>query len=330
MRLNLDWRQLPIRLRHARLHGWRWIILGGVCVAATPATTSAHDGQPLMPHDLAGAWNWDPLILAGLVVGGLLYRRGTHALWRRAGPGKGVAHWQALSFVGSLMSLFVALISPLDALAATLFSAHMVQHMLLILVAAPLLVLGSPLLPLLWSLPLAYRRGSGRWWRGQRVLRSSWRLLTLPLIAWIAHAVALWIWHVPGLYDLALRSHLVHALEHAMFLGTALLWWWIIIQPALHRSGLVFGTGILSIFTMAVQSSLLGALITFSHVPWYRGHADNTEAWRLTPMEDQQLAGLIMWIPGGVAYLLAGGILFVVWLRAVEHSMLRREQSLEG
>ena len=131
----------------------------------------AHPGLPPEPHDLPAAWSWEPTVLLGLALGAWAYRRGVRSLWRRAGRGRGLARRRVVAFAGGMLALFLALVSPLDALGAALFSAHMVQHLLLVLVAAPLLVLGMPQTPLLWALDQPGRRRLGRRWRRSPALR---------------------------------------------------------------------------------------------------------------------------------------------------------------
>jgi putative membrane protein len=246
----------------------------------------------------------EPAALMGVLAAGALYARGVLTLWQRAGREHVVRRWQAACFGGGLLAIVVALESPLDTLSQDLFAVHMVQHLLLILVAGPLLVLGAPLPPLLWALPEASRRTLGSWWR-------TIALLARPAVAFGAHSLALWLWHLPALYDAALRSRGIHVLEHLSFLATAALFWWAVLHTA-HRSQ---GLGILYFFAMALQSTVLGALLTFSQMPWYTAHLASAPAWGLTPLEDQQFAGLIMWVPGGGVYLAAALGLFATWFR---------------
>ena len=280
-------------------------------LALVPQGALAHDGPPPTPDNLWRTWNFDPAILLWLLVAAYIYARGLSRMGRRVGRGK-VAHpWRAVAFAGGLIALAVALVSPLDPLGAALFSAHMVQHLILILVAAPLLVLAEPLGPALRALPPGRRRVAGSWWA---VLARS-PLTALP-VAWILHAAAVWGWHLPRPYGAALGHTFVHALEHAAFLGTALLFWWACLHPRGGRLG--YGMSVLALFAMATQGGVFGALITFADTPWYPGHAPGTAAWGLSPLADQQLAGLIMWIPAGFVYLLATAALFVAWFGALE------------
>jgi cytochrome c oxidase assembly factor CtaG len=232
-----------------------------------------------------------------------LYGRGLQALWRHAGRGRGVRRWQAACFAIGLLTIVIALDSPIDAAAAQLFAAHMVQHLLLMLVAAPLLVLGRPVAVFAWAAPEPARPS----FRRLHILYP----LTLPAVAFVLHSLALWGWHIPRLYDAAVAEPVLHVIEHVSFFGTAALFWW-----ALLGSGRIgYGAGVLYVFALALQSTVLGALLTFATTPWYTSHLTTTASWGLTPQEDQQLAGLIMWIPGGIVYLGAGLGLFAAWLK---------------
>jgi putative membrane protein len=289
----------PVRASHLRP-----VVACALAFAAVPRAAWAHTGRAPEPHDLWTAWTFAPAVLVGLAVSGWLYARGVRALWRAAGAGRGVPSWRVACFAGGILVLALALLSPIDSVASALFAVHMIQHMLLVVVAAPLLVLGDPGTAALWALDLDARRGVGAWWRTQRVLPAIWDVLRRPLVAFTLHVAALWLWHVPVLYDAALRRESVHVAEHASFVFTALLFWYPIADAHPRRR---FGIGIatLYLFTAGLQCTLLGALITFARHPWYFGHYATTAAWGLTPLEDQQLAGLVMWIPAGLVYLVA-------------------------
>lgn len=269
-------------------------------IVARPEPASARTGAPPAPPDIWASWAWEPLTLAALAVVTVLYIRGLNAVWTRAGIGTGIKVWQAEAFLAGIAALLAALVSPLNALSSALFSAHMVQHLLLILVAAPLLVLGEPLRALAWAAPAPWRRTIGR---GLRTgpLRQSWLLLRGLAVAGILSVLALWIWHIPALYDAALRSEPVHALEHAGLLSTALLFWHVVAARGKRRSRT--GAAIAAVLAMAAQGTMLGIALAFSSSPWYTPYADSTRLWHLTPVQDQQIAGLIMWIPAGAVYL---------------------------
>ncbi len=298
----------------------RVLTLGlGAAVAAAPAAALAHPGQPPQPHDLAGAWSADPTVLFGVAVLGWIYLRGVSAVWRSASAGRGVRRWQVVSFAGGMLALMVALVSPLDVLSQALFSAHMAQHLLLILAAGPLLAASSLELASLWALPLSWRRGLSRWWRHNRRLRPVWQAATTPAAILALHVGTMWAWHAPALYEAALGNEAVHALEHLTFLGSGIVFWWALLRVG--RSGAMdYAFGVLYAFAAFLLSGLLGALLTFSTAPWYAIYLPRTAAWGMTPMQDQQLAGLIMWIPAGVVYSAAGIAVFLAWLTRAEQA----------
>jgi putative membrane protein len=298
-------------------HLSRRAIAGAVVVllasAASPAVAWAHAGAKIEPHDLWSAWTLSLAITIPLAASLLLYVAGMRRLWRRAGTGRGVSGWRAAAFVGGWLALVVALVSPLHALGEALFSAHMAQHELLMTIAAPLLVLGRPLVPALFALPPGARRGASGWTQLPS-FRRAWGRLTSPGTAWLLHAIAIWGWHLPRLYEATLTNDLVHTLQHLSFLGTALLFWWTVLHPSWSGRGLAM----LSLFTTMLHTGALGAILTVSSAVWYPAYAGTTRAWGLTPLEDQQLGGLIMWIPGGAAYLVAALALLGSALRESE------------
>ncbi len=266
-------------------------------------------------------WDFSAAVVLPLVVGAALYLRGLVRVWGRAGIGRGIRRREAGAFGGGMLVLVVALISPLDAAAASLFSLHMVQHLLLILIAAPLLVAGAADVALLWALPRRRRSGFGRFehrlgrWLGGREGAANGAATGRLLVVLLATAT-LWIWHVPALYDLAVRREAVHVAEHASFLVTALLFWASVarLRPRDHLGN---GLRILAVFAMALQGSMLGALITFASRPLYLSHQAVAPVLDLDPLTDQQIAGLIMWVPPGLLYTGVAAYLFVHWLNAV-------------
>jgi len=158
-----------------------------------------------------------------------------------------------------------------------------------------------------------------RWWQGATAARglagAAAAAVLSPWVVWMPHAVAIWVWHMPGPYQLALASPFAHALEHASFLGTALLLWSAVLKPhGARREG--WAAGILVLLATAMHTGALGALLVFARTPWYPAQGAGAAAWGLTALEDQQLAGLIMWIPGGFIYLIASSALFLGWIGA--------------
>ena len=294
-------------------------------VVAAVQPVFAHGGRPHTWHDLWHSWTFEPLVVIALLITALLFIRGTIRVWKRSGRGHGIRHWEAAVFLFGWLSLLIALVSPLHAWGRVLFSAHMTQHEVLMLVAAPLLVLSRPLIAFTWAVPADWsqsikRIGKTRW------LNSLWHFFTLPFVAWLIHAIALWTWHVPRLFDAVLKYESVHTLQHLSFFLSALLFWWALIHG---RQGLMgYGAAVLYVFTTSLHSGLLGAFITFSHTLWYTGYSGLTQSWGLTPIEDQQLGGLIMWIPAGLVYIISGLALFAGWLRESEAQVVRRERAI--
>jgi cytochrome c oxidase assembly factor CtaG len=264
------------------------------------------------PRDLWSAWSLEPVVVICLALSAGLYFHGVRSLWRSAGPGHGIRRWEAAAFAGGWITLLLALVSPLHRLGGVLFSAHMAQHELLMAAAAPLLVLGRPLVPFVWALPMSWRRTVGDW-AAVAPVRGTWELLTLPLVAWTLHGVAIWLWHAPALFEATLRSDLVHTLQHMTFLGTGLLFWWALLRG--RGGGIGRPAAVLYLFTTSVHTTVLGALLTFSARAWYPLYAPATAAWGLTPLEDQQLAGLIMWVPANLSYLIAALAIASAWLK---------------
>jgi len=290
-----------------------------------PALVLAHKGELSSPQGWWTTWSWEPGVILSLVLSGWLYGRGVRLLWSVSSLGHGLRRWEVLAFAGGWLSLWVALVSPLHALGQVLFSVHMTQHEVLMLVAAPLLVLGRPLIAFMWGLPLAWRRTMAHWSKGTGV-QAGWHIVTTPLIAWLLHAAALWVWHAPVLFQATLASEFVHTLQHCSFLFSALLFWWALIHGR-HRL-MRYGAAVLYVFTTSIHSGALGALLTFASTLWYPAYQKTTAWWGLTPLEDQQLGGLIMWVPAGVVYLIAGLILFTCWLREAEEQEQQQESHL--
>ncbi|MHB8627470.1 MAG: cytochrome c oxidase assembly protein [Aggregatilineales bacterium] len=298
----------------------------GILLLIQPSVALAHGSDPVVPAQLWSAWTWVPLTLLLLIIAWLAYDLGVRTLWQQAGRGHGIRFWQTLAYKSGLAVVFIALISPLDALSAVLFSAHMAQHLLLLIVAAPLFVMSTAPLALLWALPLSGRRDLAHRWQRASGVRRAWSILTRPLTAWLLYAAVLWVWHFQVFYQAALRDDLIHAAEHGSFLAASGLFWWALIKPG-HRHARNYGVGILAVFSTGLHSSILGALLVFSTQLWYPAYAANVAPWGLTPIDDQHLAGLIMWLPMGVIYLGAAAALLIAWLNAVERAMQRREHA---
>jgi putative membrane protein len=295
-----------VRAPHApsgQYPGWllRWTpaLLGLSWAGAAFAHAESGTSANLPWH---GQWSFEPWVLTCLVLSAAWYALGTFRLWQHAGTGRGVERRQVACFAAGMAMLVLALVSPLDTLGSRLFSAHMIQHEILMIAAAPLLVVASPLAVWAWALPFEWRRAVGRFFH-QPAWRVPWRFVTGTGSAWVLHALALWLWHIPRWFDAALRSEALHTLQHLSFFLTALLFWWSVLGTVARRRS---GTALLSIFTTMVHTGALGAILTLSHSAWYAAYAATTYPFGLTPLQDQQLGGVVMWVPAGFVYIICG------------------------
>jgi putative membrane protein len=249
-------------------------------------------------------------IALALVLTSGAYIAGVVRLWRAA-PTRGIRPGQAAAFLLGSAALACALFGPLDAWSARSFAAHMLQHEMLMLVAAPLLVAGRPLAAWTWTLPRRLHRPLRRM-LSSRVAGAGWRVVTRPLGATLLQLAVLFVWHVPRLFDAAASHAGLHALQHASFLAAALCFWWATGRSARHGAQrpapAAAAAALASLFVTMLATGALGALLTFAPAPWYGVYAAASPPWPLTATEDQQLGGLLMWIPGGTFYL-AGGLL---------------------
>lgn len=274
-----------------------------------PGAALAHGGH-VHPAEPPG-WTWDPWITAPLLLSALLFAAGWVRLRARSTTGMSVLRRRGWLFAAGWLVLAAALVSPLHEAGEQSFTAHMLEHELLMLVAAPLLVLAEPLAIMLWALPAAGRGAIGGA-VARRPVRALWRRLTGGTAATVLQAAALWLWHMPALFDRALASEGWHVLQHLSFIVTALLFWTAMLgrhgsRATSHQRRAMAA---LCLFATSIISGALGALMAFSESPWYRGYAALGMApFGLTPAEDQQLAGLLMWIPGGLVH--AGAALVI-------------------
>ena len=295
------------------------------------------------PSGLWGAWTFDPLVVAGLGAAAALYARGWAKLRRARGAPQGagskprgapqgagskrphrlVRPRQAVSFFAGLAVLAAALVSPVDALADTLLSVHMVQHLVLLMVAPPLLVYGRPGLVTFLGLPASSRSGLGAL-AARRRLRQAATVVLNPLVVLVATVAALWGWHLPGPYQAAITHPALHALEHLTFLVSALAFWALVIDAAPRRR-LGYGPAILLVFVTMLAGAALGALITFSSTVLYPVYGAGAHLWGTTPLADQQVAGAIMWIPPGAVYFLTVIFLALRWFEDVDRRVRAAE-----
>lgn len=268
------------------------------------------------------SWSFPPAVVLGLAVAAVLYWRGLPAsLWRDTGRASHL-RWRAAAFYSGLGALALALMSPIAPLGGLLFSAHMVQHLLLAIVAAPLLVLGAPLGPVLRGLPGSVRVPLVCAFRPGRPLRRASDWLTRPVVAAAVHAVTIWVWHVPAIYDAALRVELLHYLQHATIFGTGMLFWWPVAQPVAVRR-LPYGLALIYLTVgMVLQHKLVGAFLTFARQPLYPYYTQVPRLWGFSALDDQQTAGLLMSTGGFMIVWIAFTAVFIAWAREASRDEL--------
>jgi putative membrane protein len=273
--------------------------------------------QPAAAHGSDGAlwsgptWTYDPWVVIPLYMSAALYFIGTQRLWRRAGFCRGVRQGQAVSFWVGWLVLALALISPLHWTGERLFTAHMIEHGVVMAVAAPLIAFARPVGAMAWAVPQriaailgAAGAGVTRWWL--------WRLVSHPVSAALLHGAAIWAWHAPLLYQAALEHVWLHRLQHASFFVTALLFWWSLWHGRLRVRG--YGIAVFCLFITTVHTGVLGILLTLSRHLWYPQQGAFAAEFGLTPLEDQQLAGLVMGVPMGLIYTGAALALAARWI----------------
>jgi cytochrome c oxidase assembly factor CtaG len=279
-------------------------------------------------------WSFEPQIVLPLLLGALLYAIG-YRYMRRQGLARHLRWWQAVSFYGGLLTIFVALESPIDGFADTYFWVHMVQHELLVVVAAPLLLLGAPLWPLWRAFPRAVRRPTLGWVVRQGWPRRWWhavsRVLAAPLVAWLAFVVTFTVWHLPALYDLTLENQLVHNAEHMLFVLTALIFWAQVLpsrplQPTLGyvgRSAYTIGA--------AIEMNILAFALAIVPTPSYAHYADLPRTpGMISALVDQHAAAGVMDVPSTLVFFGVVMALLGLWLRDDERKADARAAVLAG
>jgi len=274
-----------------------------------------------------GHWHWRPDVALGLAGLAAAYGLGWRRL-RRLGSPRLAARWRLAAYWGGLAAVALALLSPIDHLAESSLSAHMVQHQLLTMAAAPLVLLGNPVPFALWGLPPRARRRLGAALARHSPARRALRGLTWLPVAGGLYTLSLWGWHVPTAYEAALSNGLVHDLEHLSFFLTALGFWWPLVNPAPRepaaRGGLYYGLRIAYLVFATAQNTLLGAVIGLTERVLYPAYGSREpHLFGLSALEDQSLAGGIMW-SGSHMYLIAILVLVGQAMRAEERSALHR------
>jgi cytochrome c oxidase assembly factor CtaG/ferredoxin len=258
------------------------------------------------------SWSIDPMLALGLIVLAILYLRGWRVLHRVTPDRFPVWRWWA--FFSGIATLWLAVASPLDTFSGLLLSAHMVQHLLLLSVVPPLILLGEPFLPLLRGLPRTFAHDGCGPFLTWPALRRFGRALTHPIVGWLAMMASLCGWHVPAAFELALRSPDWHKVEHACFFGTALLFWWPVIRPFPSRPHWPLWAIPIYLFAADVVNTALCSILSFSEHVLYPAYAGAPRLFGMSALSDQASAGVIMWVPGSLAFLIPATVLAIQYL----------------
>ena len=302
--------------------------LAVVAVGVAPQLALAH-GSGVPPAPEAGSflfdWSFDPLVWLPAIATLLVWRYGVRKVAREH-PAHPIARHRTVSWTLGVIALLVALDSGIERYDTTLFSVHMVQHLILTLVAPPLLLFAGPITLLLQASSPATRK---RWILPvlhSRVLRT----LSFPVVAWVLFAAVMWGSHFSPLFDLSLENPWVHRLEHAMFLTAALLFWWPVVGPDPSPWRMTPSVKVLYVGLQMPQNTFLALAIYLSSVPLYAHYVTTIRPWGPTPLEDQQTAGGIMWLGGDFAFLTMVILLVFSWMRHEEKRTVGEDRRLEG
>jgi putative membrane protein len=250
------------------------------------------------------SWTFDPWIVIPLLITGILYLLGATCLLTRSHTGLRTQRNRFALFAAGWLTLAGALVSPLHSLGERLFTVHMIEHEIIMAISAPLIVLARPIGTMMW----AFSRRARLLLRAilnASPVRTGWRWLSAPRVATLLHGIAIWTWHAPPLFDAAVTNVVLHRLQHLSFFVTAVLFWWAIFYCRDR------GIAAWDVFITMLHTSVLGALISLGPRVLYHVQTEHAQNWGLLPLEDQQLAGIVMWVPAGTIY---AGI--AIWLIA--------------
>ncbi len=255
------------------------------------------------------SWSIPPAATFAIVLSALIYLRGWWLLRRAGSPN--LPPWRAVSFVLGLSSLWFALASPMDVFNGFVLTAHMLQHMVLMMIAPPLVLMGAPLVPMVRGLPVfAAREFAGpflNWPLAGRIGRT----LTHPVSALLLMGVAMFAWHTPVLYELALRSPAWHQVEHACFFVTSLVFWWPVVQPWPSKAQWPRWAMVPYLLIADLQNTALSAILVFSDRVLYPSYSAVPRLFGFSALEDQVAAGSIMWVVGSLAFIVPAIVIAV-------------------
>jgi putative membrane protein len=281
----------------------RTVIIAILLIVLDTAPAGAHLGE----SHRGFIWTFDPWIIIPIALAGLLYVRGGLALWLHSRNGRSAILASALLYAAGWLALAGALVSPLHELGEALFTFHMIEHEIVMAVAAPLIVLSRPAAACLWGLPRAWRDWAGHTVK-LRPVQATWNWMSRGATATLLHGITIWAWHAPVLFDAAVETPLLHRLQHLSFFVTALLFWWSVIWCRDR------GVAAWHLFVTMLHTGILGALMALAPAVIYLAQTKDAAALGMTPLEDQQLAGLVMWVPAGTIYAGAALLMVALWV----------------
>lgn len=271
------------------------------------------------------SWDLRPEVIFVLALAGTVYTAGWWRLRERSRANsnsnrwRAGARWRPVAYLSGILLLAIALMSPIDVLGGQLLTMHMIQHVLLVMIIPPLLLLANPLPFLLWGMPKNVRLRASRILSSKSKFRFYLRKTTGPGLVWLVFVVFYWGWHDPNAYNLALQNGFIHDLEHLTFFLVSMLFWWHVIGagPRIHRP--LSPIGRFAYVLMGIPPNMLAGLaIVFASGPIYTYYESMPRIWGLSVMEDQKIGGVIMWVPGSMMYIMAGLILISRWLQQEE------------
>ncbi len=268
------------------------------------------------------SWPWDPWLVIGLFITGSIYLRGWHSL-RQRDPQRWTL-WHLTGFLGGLLALFLALASPIEPFASLLLQIHMVQHLLLMMVAPPLIWLSEPFIPLLRGVPRGILHIGLRRLLKSRRLQSLLTKVTSPMIALVIMTATTWLWHLPAIYDAALSLPWLHYVQHVSFLVAALIFWYPVVRPYPSRPKWSPWLLLPCLLLADIQNTVLSAILTFSEKPIYQHYVSQPRIAGISALDDQATAGVLMWVPGSVAFL---GPLLFIGIRLFDGSFERKRST---
>ncbi|MBS60661.1 MAG: hypothetical protein CL606_05065 [Anaerolineaceae bacterium] len=283
---------------------------------------------------LLRSWEWRFVVIASVGLSCSVYLNGFTRIRNLRSRSESrdaiglVPYWRLLSYIVGLLCIVIALLSPVEVLSGQLFFMHMIQHMLLVMCAPPLLLLSNPFPVLLWGLPTKVRNLVAGLFVGKSWLRRLLKRYAGPGMCWIVFVIVYIGWHDPILYEAALSSRVVHDIEHISFFLSSMLFWWHVTgaAPRVHQN-LVYGRRITYLLVTVPVNMITGVVITFSREPIYEYYVKIQRPWSLTVMQDQMIGGIIMWIPGSMMLIVAIIVLVVRMMSSDErNSTLRVHQ----